>query len=1080
MIYLLLVVENKMTTLKQCKESLSQYISQGESTTNILKTAGKVRGKEKYTCIKAFWSTAKVKHFITQQHTKKATYRNNIENNKKDNKQNNAVKQETTKTYTKKTYTTAIHPSASKNEAKAYSTQAKQIGMTILAIVLGIIAFWIMFSIVKRMLRRGYAFLNHKRMVFLKVTLPRGDGKSDKEDSKEIAKDMKETIGRMEQVYMNMHKLWELSLKDKILQFFFKKPRITLIYNYEEGRVNFLIGTYPEYRKIIESAISSQYTKSSIEIVKKPNIFKKRHFEVMPLENQEDDCYCLKSFRRMGDDPMNNIIDGLKNISKYDTANIILTIKPIGESRNNTAKKKVDLLYKNIPLSDFNVSDLLFSPWKILQFMFNFWWGKKKKNPDEVGIVRMVKSKEETLNDMGKEAGNPAFRAGLILTTSSDDRNRLRDNIEGLVSAFNVYTDEYGNELNQLSIKAWLFGAFFKPFWIIAARFLLTSLLYKANVFTTGELTWLFHLPDGKYNKSDGINRMAYKALPAPSNLPQFSEENFWGYIMSGIVAEKYKNGKLSDVLKDTQKHRAVGKKTEKKEKLIPIGQYKGDITTAEIIEKDEKKFVKTYEEKEVYGYKIYKDGVLLWTNIYRNNYAPVYMKRDDRTRHHYCVGKSGTGKSVYLQTIARQDIWNGDGCCVIDPHGDLVEDILEYIPKERAKDVIFFDAGNEERPMGLNLFEIHDLDEADRTVNDATEIFIKMFGAEIFGPRIQEYFKYGSLTLLEDFEDRPTILDVTRLYTDDAYREFKVGKVTNPVVKNFWTKTYNAMGDREKAEIIPYFSSKFVSFNTNRLIRNIIGQTKSAFDISDVMDNQKILLINLSKGKIGELNAQLLGMILVSKIYNAAMARAKMPKEDRKDFYLYVDEFQNFVSNTFADILSEARKYRLSLIMAHQYIAQLEKGAGNNIGESGKSPVKDAVFGNVGTMQSFKVGAPDAEFLEKEYKPVLSAADIAGISNYKAYIKLNIDNTTSRVFSMNSIYTSDYRNPKIAGILKEYSSKKYGRKREFVDAEITARFGLDVNEEELPENPENTEAPAQTQNNQTTTETKQDTTSEQ
>jgi hypothetical protein len=176
---------------------------------------------------------------------------------------------------------------------------------------------------------------------------------------------------------------------------------------------------------------------------------------------------------------------------------------------------------------------------------------------------------------------------------------------------------------------------------------------------------------------------------------------------------------------------------------------------------------------------------------------------------------------------------------------------MLQFIPKERAKDVIYFDAGDEERPMGLNLYEINTLDEADRTVNDATEIFIKMFGPEIFGPRIQEYFKYGSLTILEDFEDRPTILDVPRLFTDETYREFKTKNIKNPVVKNFREKTYNAMGDREKQEIIPYFTSKFVSFNTNRLIRNVIGQTKSAFNLDDVMNNKKILLISLSKGKI-------------------------------------------------------------------------------------------------------------------------------------------------------------------------------------------------------------------------------------
>ena len=217
-------------------------------------------------------------------------------------------------------------------------------------------------------------------------------------------------------------------------------------------------------------------------------------------------------------------------------------------------------------------------------------------------------------------------------------------------------------------------------------------------------------------------------------------------------------------------------------------------------------------------------------------------------------------------------------------------------------------------------------------------------------------------------------------------------------------------------------------------------------------MDNKKILIINLSKGKIGEMNANLLGMIIVSKIYTAAMARARQKEEDRKDFFLYVDEFQNFVSGTFADILSEARKYRLSLIMAHQYIAQLDPPKGLGDVGGGKNDVKAAVFGNVGTMQSFKVGAPDAEFLEKEYAPVLSQEDIVGIANYKAYVKLNIDNATSRAFSMNMIYTTEYQNKKIVPILKEYSAKKYGRKREFVDAEIEARLGITTDETVLPQ----------------------------
>jgi len=565
------------------------------------------------------------------------------------------------------------------------------------------------------------------------------------------------------------------------------------------------------------------------------------------------------------------------------------------------------------------------------------------------------------------------------------------------------------------------------------------------------ELASLFHFPDNAYNRTPIISWMSYKVLPAPDNLPVLKD--FSGYIMWGRLAESFKKWDLNEILKDYNSSWAVGQRTVKEEKMVSVIEYTSEqLAGKEIVEKDWLKFVKESVDVVKTGYKIFKDWVLLWTNIYRNSLSPVYMKREDRTRHHYCIGKSGTGKSVFLQTIARQDIWNWDWVCLIDPHGDLAEDILSYIPKERAKDVIYFDAWDDSRPMGLNLYQISNLDEADRVVNDATEIFLKMFGPEIFGPRLQEYFKYGSLTLLEDFEDRPTLLDIVRLFTDESYQKYKVAKVTNAVVRNRREKTFASMWDKEKQEIIPYLSAKFVSFNTNRLIRNIIGQTKSAFTFEDVMDNRKILIINLSKGKIWELNAQLLGMIIVSKIYTSAMARARMAEKDRKDFYLYVDEFQNFVSGTFADILSEARKYRLCLIMAHQYIAQLEpaKGLGGDWG--GKWDVKAAVFGNVWTMQSFKVGAPDAEFLEKEYAPILSGQDIVGIANYKSYVKLNIDNSTTRVFSMNSIYTKDYQNLKIVPILKEYSAKKYGRKREFVDAEISARLGVSEKEETIPE----------------------------
>ncbi len=434
------------------------------------------------------------------------------------------------------------------------------------------------------------------------------------------------------------------------------------------------------------------------------------------------------------------------------------------------------------------------------------------------------------------------------------------------------------------------------------------------------------------------------------------------------------------------------------------------------------------------------KEGLYLGDNIYRGDKTKVHMLRDDRTRHFYIIGKSGAGKSVFLTFMARQDVWNGDGVCVIDPHGDLIEDVLTYVPKERAKDVVLFDPADQTRPVGLNILEATDPTQMDMASSQATEIFIKLFGDEIFGPRIQHYFRNACLTLMESPEDGATLIDVPRIFTDEAFLKSKIKKIKNPVVKSFWEHEYANTGERERQEMIPYFSSKFGPFITNSIMRNTIGQAKSGFNVREIMDNQKILLINLSKGKIGDLNTQLLGLIIVAQIQMAAMSRADMPKDQRKDFYLYVDEFQNFATDSFATILSEARKYRLNLIMAHQYINQLTVSKFGNT----SSAIKDAVFGNVGSMMSFKVGAEDAEYLAKEYAPVLSEQDVINIANYKAYLKLNINNTTSRPFSLQTLYDTSRANEELAAKIKQIAKLRYGRKREFVEKEIGFRIGFD------------------------------------
>ncbi len=428
------------------------------------------------------------------------------------------------------------------------------------------------------------------------------------------------------------------------------------------------------------------------------------------------------------------------------------------------------------------------------------------------------------------------------------------------------------------------------------------------------------------------------------------------------------------------------------------------------------------------------KDGVLLGYNVYRGDIKEVRIQHPDRFRHFYVIGQTGTGKSTILQTMIRQDLKLGNGLCVIDPHGELIEDILPFIPKSRLQDVIYFNPGDTERPMGLNILEANTPEEKDFISTEALNIMIKLYGEEIFSPRLQDYFRNGCLTLMDD-PNGGCITDIVRLFTDESWQAVKTAHVQNPIVKSFWTKQMAMTGAREKQEMIPYFAAKFGAFITNTLMRNVLGQTKSAFDISDVMNNKKILLVNLCKGLVGDFNANLLGMILVAKLQVAAMRRVNGPKTD---FFLYIDEFQNFVTDSIETILSEARKYRLGLIMAHQFIPQL-------IRNKNDTKIRDAVFGNVGTILSYKIGVDRAEVIAKEMAPVFSEQDLLNIGDFKAALKLCVNNKPTRPFTLNVIKPWEIGgkgNPRIAQAVKELSRLKYGVRKEFVNQEILARIG--------------------------------------
>lgn len=431
------------------------------------------------------------------------------------------------------------------------------------------------------------------------------------------------------------------------------------------------------------------------------------------------------------------------------------------------------------------------------------------------------------------------------------------------------------------------------------------------------------------------------------------------------------------------------------------------------------------------------KEWLLLGENYHRWIKKEIRIKTEDRFRHFYIIGQTGTGKTSTMMTMARQDFLSGKGLAIMDPHGDLIKDLLPFIPRERADDVIVFDPSDEQRPIGINLLEAKP-EERDMVAQDANNMMIKLFWNEIFWPRLQDYFLNGCLTLME-YPQGWALTDIIRLFTDDDFQKDHVRNVKNPIVKAWWEKTFANMWDREKKEIIPYFAAKFSGFITNKMMRNIIGQTKSSFNVAECMQSNKILLLNLSKGLIWDLNSQLLGMIVVSKIQSAAMQRQRIAKEERKDFFLYIDEFQNYITPSIESILSEARKYRLGLVLAHQYLAQLEQS--NALTKSSLN-LKNAIFGNVWSVMSYKVGPEDGEFMAKYFQPTFSDADLINMDKFKWVMKLAVDNQPTTPFSI--IPTNPYLDsgdPKIAKALIELSRLKYGRDQAFVSKEIEYRI---------------------------------------
>ena len=417
----------------------------------------------------------------------------------------------------------------------------------------------------------------------------------------------------------------------------------------------------------------------------------------------------------------------------------------------------------------------------------------------------------------------------------------------------------------------------------------------------------------------------------------------------------------------------------------------------------------------------------------FRSSNAIFGIKRKDRRQHMYVLGKSGTGKSVLLQNLIVQNIQNGEGVCVVDPHGETVEDILHLIPEHRIKDVIYFNPADVDFHIGFNVIQLDDPKYKHLVASGLMGIFTKIW-ANAWSSRMEYILNNAILALL----DTPgtTLLGIPRLLVDKDYRQMIIGNLKDPVVKAFWVHEYEQWREQFRNEAIAPIQNKVGQFLSTSIIRNVVGQPKSTIDIFDIMNESKIFLVNVSKGRIGEDNSALLGGMIITKIQLAAMERVRIPEDERKDFYLYVDEFQNFATDSFANILSEARKYRLNLTVAHQYTAQLENKDG--------SKVRDAVFGNVGTMIIFRVGGDDAEFLEKEFEPEFMAQDLVNLPNYHVYVKLMIDGVTSRPFSATTLPPIKVDIAKGAKEkIIESSRRLYTRSRKEVEDEISKWSGM-------------------------------------
>ncbi|NCN21973.1 type IV secretion system DNA-binding domain-containing protein [Candidatus Falkowbacteria bacterium] len=813
----------------------------------------------------------------------------------------------------------------------------------ILVMLIFFLAFIFLVFLILRIMRKyltGTRYFKHK--VFL-VKLPKEKPEDDKKDFS--VQQLIEEIAKGETIFASIGGLkaqrgfnhWLFGRDD---HFSFEIVALS-------NKIAFYVITPEKDARYIEQQIHANYPEAVIDEVEDYNIFKPDS-QVMAayLKTKRDFIFPIKTYKEMGTDPMNSLINVLSKLDKDESLVIQYVVRSAFGSWHKRIRKVVENINKSGSIS---IGIKMTNPGaqflKSLGLVFDYFAPSKKPDASPKEIKKLTVVEEEMVKHIEEKNAKAGLNVNIRIISCTKSKEKASIYLDNLSNSFSEYSNfSYGNVLVRLNTKKQALDKQISDF--IYRRFNESH----SFLLNTEELTSLFHFPL-KSTETPNILWLTSKIAPAPADVPT--------------------------------------------------------------------------------------EGIMLGTNVYRGVKKEIRIKRQDRRRHTYLVGKSGTGKSVTLNNMAIQDIQNGEGVCVIDPNGDLIQDILDRIPPERAEDVIIFSPADTERPLGLNLLDYDPAypEQKGFVINEMIGIFDKLYDLKATGgPMFEQYMRNAMMLVMDDIESGSTLMEISKVLADENFRRLKISKCKNQTVVDFWTKeAEKAGGEAALANMVPYITSKLTAFISNDMMRPIIGQQKSSFNMRDVMDKQKILLIDLPKGLIGEMNAYLLGMILVGKILMASLSRTDIKPEDRKDFYLYIDEFQNFTTNSICQILSEARKYALNLIIAHQYIGQLTKN--NN------TEIKDAIFGNVGTMISFKVGSDDAAFLIKDFAPTFNEYDLVNIEKGMSCIKLLVDNSSTRPFTLKGIWPLlGTKHPQMAERIKALSRLKYGQNSKLVEAEIKRR----------------------------------------